>query len=170
MSLKFKQYQKLALRTSPDHLGHKALSHAAFGLATEIGEFIDPLKKHIYYKAKLDTENMKEELGDILWYAALAAEHLGTTLEEVAKSNIEKLQKRYPEKFTEKDAKERKDKEIVEDAWIFWEGGKCPVEAFEWVDIKRRGSSEKKGIYAGNLSWRIEGGPNDILYYRVSKT
>lgn len=113
MSLSLKQYQKLALRTSPDHIGHKALAHAAFGLATEVGEFIDPLKKHLYYGSNLDTLNMEEELGDILWYAALAAEHLGTTLEIVAKRNIKKLKSRYPDKFTEKDAKERKDKKGV---------------------------------------------------------
>ena len=36
--------------------------------------------------------------GDTLWYIAKLARVCGTTLEELAKRNIEKLEKRYPEK------------------------------------------------------------------------
>ena len=87
------------------------LLHAAMGITTEAGEFVDPLKKHIFYGKELDTENLKEELGDLLWYIGIACDTLGVTVREVMEANIAKLRKRYPEQFTEEDALERKDEE-----------------------------------------------------------
>ena len=93
------------------------LLHASMGLVTEAGEFQDMLKKHLYYGKELDTVNLKEEIGDVLWYCAIALKALGTNFESVMKTNIEKLQARYPEKFTEYHAKNRnlnKEREILE--------------------------------------------------------
>jgi hypothetical protein len=83
------------------------LLHAAIGLATESGELLDMLKKHIFYGRPLDRVNALEELGDSQWYAALAIDVLQTTLNDVLTMNIEKLRLRYPEKFTETCAVER---------------------------------------------------------------
>src|SRR5687767_705976 len=80
------------------------LLHAGMGLCTEAGEFLDMLKKHILYGKPLDEVNLKEELGDKLWYTALALDELKTTFEEVMDVNIAKLRARYPNKFTEHDA------------------------------------------------------------------
>ena len=77
------------------------LLHAGIGLATEGGEFLDALKKHIFYGKELDTVNLAEELGDILWYVALAMRALDTTFDEQMDINIKKLSARYPEKFDE---------------------------------------------------------------------
>lgn len=77
------------------------LLHAGIGLATEGGEFLDALKKHIFYGKPLDTVNLAEELGDILWYVALAMRALDTTFDEQMDINIKKLAVRYPEKFDE---------------------------------------------------------------------
>lgn len=77
------------------------LLHSAIGLATESGEFLDMLKKHIFYGKPLDLVNASEEVGDALWYSALAINILKTTLDDVMTVNIKKLQARYPEKFTE---------------------------------------------------------------------
>ena len=55
------------------------LLHAGIGLATEAGEFLDAIKKHIFYGKKLDTVNLAEEGGDTLWYLALAFRKLKTT-------------------------------------------------------------------------------------------
>lgn len=77
------------------------LLHAGIGLATEGGEFLDALKKHIFYGKPLDTVNLAEELGDILWYVALAMRALDTTFDEQMDINIKKLSARYPEKFDE---------------------------------------------------------------------
>ena len=76
------------------------LLHAAIGLVTESGEFIDALKKFLFYGRPLDLVNLKEELGDILWYAAVAMSALDTTFEEEMDRVIRKLRTRYPEKFT----------------------------------------------------------------------
>lgn len=93
------------------------LLHAAIGLATEAGEFQDALKKHIFYGKELDTVNLREELGDILWYVALALRTLDSDFETEMRINIEKLQARFPSKFTEEDAEVRdlvKEREILE--------------------------------------------------------
>jgi len=83
------------------------LLHAAMGLCTEVGEFMDMLKKHILYGKPLDEVNLKEELGDELWYTALALDELKSTFDECMDVNIKKLRLRYPNKFTEKDALNR---------------------------------------------------------------
>lgn len=75
------------------------LDHAAKGIFTEGGEFMDALKRFQFYGAELDEVNMKEELGDILWYVALAMRALGTTFDEEMDRNIRKLFKRFPTKF-----------------------------------------------------------------------
>ena len=80
------------------------LLHAAMGMATEAGEFLDMLKKHIFYGKPMDFINAKEEVGDQMWYAGLAIDVLQTTFNEVLTVNIDKLKARYPEKFTEEAA------------------------------------------------------------------
>jgi NTP pyrophosphatase (non-canonical NTP hydrolase) len=81
--------------------------HSAMGLCTESAEFLDMLKKHIFYGKPLDLVNAKEEIGDSMWYVAIAVDVLQTTLDEVMTVNISKLKARYPEKFTEHHAENR---------------------------------------------------------------
>lgn len=71
------------------------LLHVGMGLVTEAAEFMDALKKYIYYGKELDIINLKEELGDISWYQGIGIDELGTSLEEIQIVNIAKLQKRY---------------------------------------------------------------------------
>jgi len=115
------EYQQAALRTDGDwEFYAKArvrlasadpdmmmMLHAAVGIATEAGELQDALKKHIFYGREFDWTNAVEEVGDLLWYAALACESLGTTLEDAMERNIAKLKARYPEKFETRLAIER---------------------------------------------------------------
>lgn len=75
------------------------LMHAAAGISGEAGEIIDAVKKIWAYRKPITPEfreNMKEELGDILWYCQLMMNLNGFTFPEVIKANIEKLKKRYP--------------------------------------------------------------------------
>lgn len=83
------------------------LLHGAMGLATESGEFLDALKKHLFYGKELDNVNLSEELGDLFWYMAIIADELGVDFESVMKTNIDKLRARYGEKFTEQKADKR---------------------------------------------------------------
>ena len=57
------------------------------------------MKKATFQGHELDKERTCEELGDVLWYVALAAEAMGTTVEELMRGNIEKLKRRYPDGF-----------------------------------------------------------------------
>ena len=77
------------------------------GMQTETAEFTDALKKSLFYGKTLDTVNLKEELGDLLWYVSIAMDELGTTYEAEMQRVINKLKLRYPEKFTEEDATNR---------------------------------------------------------------
>lgn len=83
------------------------LLHAAMGMATEAGELVDMLKKHIFYGKPMDLVNASEEVGDSLWYVGLAIDAMRTTMNEVMTQNIQKLRLRYPEKFTELAAENR---------------------------------------------------------------
>lgn len=83
------------------------LLHCGLGLATEAGEFLDAVKKTIFYGRIFDKVNAKEELGDILWYVALGAASLGLDINDLMESNIAKLRVRYPKKFTPESALKR---------------------------------------------------------------
>ena len=83
------------------------LNHAAMGMVTESAEFVDALKKMFFYGKQVDTTNLVEELGDLCWYIAIACDELGVSLEQVMDINIRKLQKRFPDKFTEEKALNR---------------------------------------------------------------
>lgn len=83
------------------------LLHAGIGMATESGEFLDMLKKHLYYGKPLDKVNLAEEVGDLMWYCAVAMDVLDIDFNDVLETNIKKLAARYPEKFTEFHAENR---------------------------------------------------------------
>lgn len=98
-------YEKIAERLSNPKIVR--LMHAAMGLETEAGEFLDPLKKHIFYGKELNEVNMLEEIGDAMWYIAIACDALGVPLETVMERNIAKLKARFGDKFNETGALSR---------------------------------------------------------------
>ncbi len=69
------------------------LVYPALGLASESGEVADKVKKWIR-DGRMDKLEIAKELGDCLWYVALAADDLGYTLSDIALLNLEKLDKR----------------------------------------------------------------------------
>lgn len=98
------------LSSDHDNEGHMArlqdeevirMLHASVGMATEVGELIDLLHAHIVYGAEFDKVNAVEEIGDSMWYQGVAIDVLGTTLQQVMQTNIDKLRKRFPDKFSE---------------------------------------------------------------------
>jgi NTP pyrophosphatase (non-canonical NTP hydrolase) len=105
------EYQQLALRTEKPLEGLDRLVHAALGAVSDSGELATAVKAAWVYGKNLDGENVREEIGDILWYLAIAADAIETSLSECARCNIEKLKKRYPEKYTDQDAIKRADKQ-----------------------------------------------------------
>ncbi len=96
------EYQKLAARTAGSGQdGERREIIAALGLAGEAGEFANIIKKKTAHGHTFENDEIKEELGDVLWYLAEAATASGLDLAEIAQMNVEKLKKRYPEGFSQ---------------------------------------------------------------------
>jgi NTP pyrophosphatase (non-canonical NTP hydrolase) len=94
-------YQVKAARTaSADGDPKTILAVAGLGLAGEAGEAVDLIKKHVGHGHPLDVVRLEKELGDVLWYVAIIAWHLGIPLSHVAVKNIDKLWQRYPDGFS----------------------------------------------------------------------
>ena len=97
--INFNQYQKEAFDLISEDGRKDMVLNGVLGLAGESGECCDILKKHRFQGHELDINHLIEELGDVMWYVAEAAAGIGVTLEDVAKRNIEKLERRYPSGF-----------------------------------------------------------------------
>src|SRR3954454_24288443 len=95
----FDEYQKRALTTviSSDN-EFRDLLHWVLGINGEAGEIAEKGKKIIRDKngevSEEDKAAMAKEVGDVLWYLAVFAHHLGVSFDDVAKQNLEKLQSR----------------------------------------------------------------------------
>jgi NTP pyrophosphatase (non-canonical NTP hydrolase) len=110
----FNEYQNLCLITA-NFTGNprEITSNMCMGLCGEAGEVTDYVKKCLYHAHEYNSNIMREELGDLLWYFVVLADRSGITLDSIMEENIKKLKKRYPEgKFTYEDSLARKDKDI----------------------------------------------------------
>ena len=106
--LTFEEYQDLSVRTCNDlgdSIGND--THMIFGMVTEVAELADAYKKHWAYGKDLDMVNVKEEIGDVLFYISNFCKFNNINLGEVMYTNVEKLKARYPEKFTNENATNR---------------------------------------------------------------
>lgn len=86
------------------------LIHMAIGIAGEAGELLDAIKKHVCYGQPLDMANVVEELGDIEFYCEGLRQAIGWTRRDVIDANKAKLTKRYAKEYSDKQAKDRRDK------------------------------------------------------------
>lgn len=87
------------------------LLHMSVGVSGEAGELLDAIKKHVIYQKPLDVENVKEELGDLLFYMSNLMQSVGLSFEEVLQHNVDKLSVRYASgKYSNSQAQERADK------------------------------------------------------------
>ncbi|MFK4083628.1 nucleoside triphosphate pyrophosphohydrolase family protein [Kribbella sp. NPDC020789] len=88
-------YQQAALHTAAPSDKHNELFHLLLGLVGETGEIAEKAKKivrdHDSDFARWDLEDLTKELGDVLWYVAVIADHFAIPLEDVAQRNITKL-------------------------------------------------------------------------------
>ena len=70
----------------------------ALGLVGEAGETADKIKKIVRDKNGIPTDEDKaeitKELGDVLWYVSNLARYLDSSLDDVAKINLDKLESR----------------------------------------------------------------------------
>ena len=97
--MELNEYQKQALTTALYSEKYKII-YPALGLGNESGEVLGKIKKWLRgddgdgVMGEERREALKGELGDVLWYLAVLARDLDFSLDDVAKSNIEKLQSR----------------------------------------------------------------------------
>lgn len=99
--MNFEEYQKTAHTTAkyPD-IG-QSFVYPVLGLMGEAGEYANKVKKIFRDDKGVLTESRKEEikkeLGDILWYLAENSTALGFSLDDIATSNLAKLKLRKEE-------------------------------------------------------------------------
>ena len=88
-----KEVEKLVVTTHNTRLVENTL-----GLAGEAGEVAEKVKKVLRDKNGCfgleEKEQIKHELGDVLWYVAQLSNELGIELNEVALANLKKLASR----------------------------------------------------------------------------
>lgn len=97
------EFQVSAMRTASGvSSAHEdnLLLNGVMGLNGEAGECIDMVKKKMFQGHDLDKEHMAKELGDCLWYIAIAAKGIGYSLDEIGEMNKSKLEERYPNGFS----------------------------------------------------------------------
>ena len=96
--MQLNEYQKRAVSTKM-YPANLAVIYPSLGLGGESGEVLEKVKKVVrdnnsdFTNAEFRT-NMRKELGDVLWYVANIAEDLGISMDDIAMTNLEKLQSR----------------------------------------------------------------------------
>ena len=99
--MQFKEYEENAKKTAlyPPRAG---VLYTSLGLANESGEVLGKIKKVIRDYDGSFKEGIREkrddivdELGDVLWYLAMMAQEIGSSLDEVAERNNSKLLDRF---------------------------------------------------------------------------
>ncbi len=89
------------------------VAHAIIGIADESGELISVIKGYLWYGKDWDTNNIKEELGDLFHYMMYLMIEFHWSLDDIMTANTEKLKIRYPNGFTTQAALDRADKKPV---------------------------------------------------------
>lgn len=111
--MKVNEYQQKAMRTLNPSLNQKdVLINSVMGLCGESGEAIDIVKKWLMQGHELDKEHLMRELGDVAWYLAEAATALEVPLETIFQTNLDKLEKRFPQGFDSSDSIHRRKEDI----------------------------------------------------------
>ena len=90
------EYQERAATTATWSEGQKPILYCTLGLVGEAGEVANKLKKVSRgdYTYAYIREAVGEEIGDVLWYAAMLARELDLDLGELAQANLDKLASR----------------------------------------------------------------------------
>lgn len=91
----FNEYQKESRKTAIYPNPGDNFIYPTLGLAGEAGEVANKIKKVMRDKGGLmseaEKEEVKGELGDVLWYVAQIATELKLDLEDVVRANMKKL-------------------------------------------------------------------------------
>jgi NTP pyrophosphatase (non-canonical NTP hydrolase) len=105
------RYQRLADKTSGAG-GEQTVDRllcAALGAAGETGELANKVKKWVYHLHAGMPRQIREEVGDTLWYLAEICNAFDWSMARVAEENLQKLADRYPDGFTIEDSINRRE-------------------------------------------------------------
>lgn len=106
------RYDLFVLSLFKEQSHEMMLYHALTGMASEVGEIADCVKKHLAYEQEMNFTNLIEELGDLRFYIQALMNLYGISEETVLQRNAEKLEKRYQGlKYSNEAAFKRADKE-----------------------------------------------------------
>jgi len=102
MEVEINRYAEKAVSTAvyPGQGEQKGLMYATLGLCSETGELAEFIKKSVRDEGKggdlvgKRLEDVKDELGDIMWYWAAVCRELGVDCGEMLERNLLKLQGR----------------------------------------------------------------------------
>ena len=90
--MNFNEYQKKSQETWISNT--RGFIRAILGICGESGEIAEKIKK-FYRDGHSNLRNeLKKELGDLLYYIARCADYMQLSLEDIAKQNLRKLQSR----------------------------------------------------------------------------
>src|SRR3990167_9811526 len=99
------EYQKMCQKTAVSFKNkEKEIFTWGLGIVGEAGDVAGCIKKTYSHKDN-QTEGIKENLGDTMWYIAMICNFYEWQLEDVLNENIKKLQKRFLKGFSYKKAK-----------------------------------------------------------------
>ena len=103
--MNLKEYQEFCKLTAKEfETKREEILTWGLGITGEAGDVASCIKK-TYQHDNDQTNGIKENLGDMLWYASMICNFFGWSLQEIMDNNAEKLKKRYPNGFTINDAK-----------------------------------------------------------------
>jgi hypothetical protein len=114
------------------------LVHATLGCVTESAEMAEHIRDVLAGAKPLDQVNLVEEIGDQLWYIAMGLRRLGSDFGAAFASNIAKLRKRFPDKFTEDAAVNR---DLAGERAVLEESNAGKLSIAEMESIISRGGS-----------------------------
>ena len=89
-----KEYQTHTTRTNaPLENSYRDMTalHMLMGMMTEVGELTDQFKKNLAYGKDIDWVNVKEEIGDLMWYVSEFANHYNYLFEAEKYSKLNHL-------------------------------------------------------------------------------
>ena len=106
--MNIKEFQEVSKRTMKwDEFSHL---HCALGVAGEVGEVVDIVKKSHFYNKPIDHAHLEEEIGDVMFYMVNLASYYGLDFEEILEDNAKVLEQVKSHSYNDKDAVTRMDK------------------------------------------------------------
>lgn len=96
--------QVLSNLDHPDDHPYDDLFHGIIGAITEVGELAEILMALLDSTAVPDQTNVREEIGDVLWYLSRLVKYSETTFPAEMRRNIAKLRQRHGQGGFNKDA------------------------------------------------------------------